>query len=41
MMHLDSESRRFLSELKYNVYGLPLYEGNIAGVDACYELKVK
>lgn len=34
---LDAEHRNFLSQLTFNEYGHPLYEGNVAGINACFE----
>jgi hypothetical protein len=31
-------SRRFLSELAFSERGVPLIDGTVAGVDACFEL---
>ena len=33
---LDDEHRRFLSELTFNEKGIPLHNGHVAGIDACY-----
>jgi hypothetical protein len=40
-MHKDlpSESRKFLYELTFNERGIPLYRGEVAGVDACFKLE--
>lgn len=35
---LPSESRKFLSSLAFDEYGLPLHKGVHAGVDGCYHL---
>jgi len=36
-IRLDEEHRNFLSELTFNDRGMPLYKGNIAGINACYK----
>jgi SAM-dependent methyltransferase len=36
---LPSESRRFIYELTLDERGIPCYRGNVAGVDACFELR--
>ena len=36
---LPSVSRKFLYELTVNERGIPCYRGNVAGVDACFELR--
>ena len=38
---LDEEHRLFLSELVFDERGLPYYQGNVAGIDACYSLRKK
>lgn len=38
-MKLRPESRRFLSDLKFDEQGFPRYRGQIAGVDLCFELR--
>tara|TARA_B110000046_G_C12705637_1_gene278395 strand:- start:118 stop:582 length:465 start_codon:yes stop_codon:yes gene_type:complete len=35
---LDSESRNFLYNLTFNKYGVPIYKGRTAGINACFEL---
>jgi ubiquinone/menaquinone biosynthesis C-methylase UbiE len=36
-IRLNEEHRNFLSELVFNEKGMPMYKGNIAGIDACYK----
>jgi ubiquinone/menaquinone biosynthesis C-methylase UbiE len=36
---LPSMSRKFLYELTLNERGIPCYRGNVAGVDACFEVR--
>lgn len=36
-IRLDEEHRNFLSDLTFNDQGMPLYKGNIAGINACYK----
>ncbi|MGB4101370.1 MAG: methyltransferase domain-containing protein [Alphaproteobacteria bacterium] len=36
---LPAESRRFLSELILDNRGIPLWRGQVAGVDACFEVR--
>lgn len=36
---LGDEQRDFLSELTFNEKGIPLYRGDVAGIDACYLLR--
>lgn len=36
---LSEEHRNFLSELTFNEKGIPLFRGNVAGIDACYLLE--
>jgi ubiquinone/menaquinone biosynthesis C-methylase UbiE len=36
-IRLDEEHRNFLSDLSFNNRGMPLYNGNIAGINACYK----
>jgi ubiquinone/menaquinone biosynthesis C-methylase UbiE len=38
---LDAESRNFLYNLTFNDRGLPVYNGYVAGVDACYRITKK
>lgn len=38
---LPSESRQFLTALKFNEQGIPEYQGAVAGIDACYQLSLK
>ena len=38
-LELNSEHREFLSKIKFNENGHPLVNGEIAGIDACYEFK--
>lgn len=33
---LSEEHRAFLSELTFNEKGIPVHDGNVAGIDACY-----
>jgi ubiquinone/menaquinone biosynthesis C-methylase UbiE len=36
-IRLDEEHRNFLSDLSFNDQGMPIYNGNIAGINACYK----
>ena len=36
---LSVEHRDFLSELSFNEKGIPVYQGEVAGIDACYLLE--
>ncbi|MEK7448692.1 MAG: class I SAM-dependent methyltransferase [Planctomycetota bacterium] len=36
---LDREHRNFLKELTFDAFGRPLRNGQVAGIDGCYELK--
>lgn len=36
---LAAEHRKFLSALKFDERGIPLYQGSVAGHDACYRFK--
>lgn len=35
---LEPEHRDFLRALEFDTYGRPVYRGQVAGIDACYEL---
>ena len=35
---VDAETRNFLYDLTFNEKGLPLYNGQVAGLDACYRI---
>jgi SAM-dependent methyltransferase len=37
---LPSESRKFLYDLTLNERGIPCFHGNVAGISACFELRV-
>jgi len=38
-LRITRESREFLKSLEFNKYGIPIYRGNYAGIDACYRLR--
>jgi SAM-dependent methyltransferase len=38
---LPEESRRFLLDLTFDEHGLPRYQGRLAGIDGCYQLRVR
>jgi hypothetical protein len=37
---IDDETRSFLYDIQFDYKGRPLFKGNVAGVDACFTLKI-